>query len=108
MLGLGSDALQWLAAGVVVTVLGGLIKFAGWTWLLAGYDEPTSSVPDDVVRDIAGNSLLRVGIALLAVGVLAAVRALPSSVSLILVVAIALAVARLIYRLNTWTPPEEI
>jgi hypothetical protein len=34
---LGPLAIEWIASGLVVTVLGVLIKFAGWRWLLAGY-----------------------------------------------------------------------
>jgi len=104
MLGVGPRALEWLAAGALVTGLGALIRFAGWTWLLAGYSESSSPVPDTVVRDIAGNTLLRVGIALFAFGVLAGLRTLPSYLDLVLGAAIGLAVARLLYRLNTWSP----
>lgn len=104
MLGFGPRALQWVAGGAVVTLSGVLIKYAGWTWLLAGYSESTAQVPDEVVREIAGNTLLRIGIALLAVGVLAAVTTPPSALDLVVAVAVVLAVARLIYRLNTWSP----
>lgn len=104
MLGLGPRALQWLGAGAVVTLLGALIKFVGWTWLLAGYSESTSPVPDDVVRDIAGNTVLRIGIALLGVGALTAVTNPPSSLDLVVAAVVVVAVARLVYRLNTWSP----
>lgn len=106
MLGLGPRALQWLAAGALVTLLGVLIKFVGWTWLLAGYSKSTSSVPDEVVRDIAGNTLLRIGIALLAVGVLASMMTLPPYLNLVVAGVLMLAVARLIYRLNTWSTSQ--
>ena len=106
MLGLGPRALQWLGAGALVTLSGVLIKYVGWTWLLAGYSESTSPVPDEVVRDIAGNTVLRIGIALLGVGALAAVTDLPSSLGLVVAAAVVLAVARLIYRLNTWSPQD--
>jgi hypothetical protein len=106
MLGVGPRALQWIAAGVLVTTLGVLIKYVGWTWLLAGYSESSSSVPDDVVRDIAGNTVLRIGTALLTVGVLAAVTTLPAYIDVVVGGVIVLAVARLIYRLNTWSPSE--
>ena len=106
MLGLGPRALQWLGAGALVTLSGVLIKYVGWTWLLAGYSESTSPVPDEMVRDIAGNTVLRIGIALLGVGALAAVTDLPSSLGLVVAAAVVLAVARLIYRLNTWSPQD--
>ena len=106
MLGFGPRALEWLAGGALLTLLGILIKSIGWTWLLAGYDKSTSPIPDEIVQDIAGNTLLRVGIALLAIGALTAVTTLPPYLHLVVAVVIVLAVARLIYRLNTWSPSQ--
>jgi len=106
MLDMGPLAVEWLAAGAIVAVLGGLLKFVGWTWLLAGYSESTSPVPDDVVRDIAGNTLLRVGIAVTAIGVLASVMDLPSYFGRLVEAAILVAVLRMLYQLYTWKPPQ--
>jgi hypothetical protein len=100
----GSLAREWLASGALVTILGALIKFAGWTWLLAGYSESTSPVPDDVVQDMAGNTILRIGIAVFVFGILASVLDPPSYLTLVVVTVIVVAVLRLIYRLNTWSP----
>lgn len=108
MVAVDSLALEWVASGLLVTLLGALIKFAGWTWLLAGYSESTSSVPDDVVQDIAGNTILRIGIAVLVVGVLASVTELPPYLDLIVGAVIVLAVLRLLYRLNTWSPSRHL
>jgi len=99
-------ALEWLASGLFITILGAGIKFGGWTWLLAWYSESTSPVPDDVVRDMAGNTILRVGIAVSAFGIIAAVTEPPSYLGLLIGAVIVLAVLRLIYRLNTWSPPQ--
>jgi hypothetical protein len=104
MFGLGPRAIQWLGAGAVVTLPGALATFVGWSWLLAGYSKSTSSVPDEVVRDIAGNTVLRIGLALLGVGALAAVTDPPSSLDLVVAAAVVVAVGRLVYRLNTWSP----
>jgi len=87
-------------------VLGVLIKFTGWTWLLAGYSKSTSSVPDNIVRDIAGNTILRVGIAVFGFGVLASVMQPPSYLGIVVEAVILLAVMRLLYRLNTWSPSQ--
>jgi hypothetical protein len=106
MFDIGSLAVEWLAAGAVVAVLGGLVKFVGWTWLLAGYSESTSPVPDDAVRDIAGNTLLRVGIAVTSIGVLASVIDLPSYFGLLVEATILVGVLRMLYQLYTWTPPQ--
>ena len=106
MFGLAPRTLEWLGAGTLLTLIGVFIKFAGWTWLLAGYDKPTSEVPDDVVRDVAGNTVLRIGIALLLIGILGSVTTLPAYLDLVVGAAILLAVARLLYRLNTWSPSE--
>jgi hypothetical protein len=97
-------AIEWIASGVLVTLLGVLIKFGRWTWLLAGYSESTSPVPDDVVQDMAGNTILRVGIAVVAFGVLASVTNPPSYLGLVVGAVIVVAVLRLLYRLNTWSP----
>jgi len=102
----GPLALEWLASGLLVGVLGALIKFAGWTWLLAGYSESTSPVPDDVVRDVAGNTVLRVGIAVFAFGVISSLADPPSYLGPVVGAVIVLAVGRLVYRLNTWSPSE--
>jgi len=106
MVPLDAVALEWLASGLVVTALGALIKFAGWTWLLAGYSESTSPVPDDVVRDIAGNTILRVGIAVLLIGVVASIIELPPHLDTVIGAVIIVAVLRLLYRLNTWSLSE--
>ena len=106
MASFGPAALEWLASGLLVGVLGALIKFAGWTWLLAGYSESTSPVPDEVVRDVAGSTVLRVGIAVFAVGAIRSLTDPPSYLSLAVCAAIVLAVGRMLYRLNTWSPSE--
>jgi len=108
MLDIGTLAVEWLAAGAILTVLGGLVKFVGLTWLLAGYSESTSPVPDDTVRDIAGNTLLRVGIAVTAIGALASMIDLPSYFGLLVEAAILVAVLRMFYQLYTWTPPQTV
>lgn len=103
---LGPLAIEWLATGAFVTLLGGLIKFAGWTWLLAGYSESTSSVSDDVVQDMAGNTILRDGIAVFVVGILESVTTPPSYLAVVVGGVILVDVVRLIYRLNTRSPSQ--
>ncbi|WP_135534077.1 hypothetical protein [Halostella pelagica] len=103
MLGTGSLAVDWLAVGIALTIAGGLIKFAGWTFLLAGYDD-SSPVPDDVIADIAGNTVLRIGLAVTVFGVIASVTEIPSYLPLLIEGAILLAVLRLLYRLHTYSP----
>ncbi|UHQ96134.1 hypothetical protein [Natrinema halophilum] len=100
-----STALQWLSVGSLLMITGALIKFRGWTFLLAGYDR-TSPLPDDVVADIAGNTVLRIGIAALVLGVLVAITDVPPYIPIIFQVSILFAVLRLIYRLYTYTPAE--
>lgn len=103
MIELSSEALEWLAVGCLLTSAGALIKFRGWTFLLAGYDE-TATVPESVVQDVAGNTVLRVGIAVFVVGILESVTNPPSSLVVLVEAAIVLEVVRLLYRLNTWSP----
>ncbi|GAB6862510.1 hypothetical protein ACFR97_17105 [Haloplanus litoreus] len=103
MFGLPSTALQWLSAGLVLLIAGVLIKFRGWTFLLAGYDE-TSPVPDEVVADVAGNSILRIGLAAIVLGVLIVSTDVPPYLPGVFGGIIVLAVVRMIYRLRTYTP----
>lgn len=104
MIALSSGALEWLAIGGLLTIAGALIKVRGWTFLLAGYDE-TAAIPDDVVQDIAGNTVLRVGLVVFAIGTLASVTNPPSYLDVLIGAGIVLAVLRMIYRSNTWSPP---
>jgi hypothetical protein len=92
--------IKWLACGAFTMFLGGVIK-SGWTWLLAGYSEPVSTVSDNVVEDMVGNTIFRVGIAIFGVGVLATVMALPSYLGVVVGGVILVDVGRLIYQLNT-------
>ncbi|OYR93324.1 hypothetical protein DJ71_02860 [Halorubrum sp. E3] len=103
MIELSPGILEWLAVGCVLTIAGALIKVRGWTFLLAGYDE-TAPVPEPVVQNMAGNTVLRVGIAVLIVGILESVPNPPSYLSVLIGAAIVLDVLRLLYRLNTWSP----
>lgn len=103
MLDVGTIAIEWLAVGAVLTVAGSLIKFLGWTFLLAGYDE-TSSVPDEVISDMAGNTVLRIGLATIAFGIIASIVDIPSYLPLVFELVILIAVLRLLYRLHTYTP----
>lgn len=96
-------ALEWLAVGGLLVGLGAAIKYLGLTTLVAGYDR-TSAVPDDIVADIAGNTVLRIGLASLAVGVVTSLVDVPSSATLVVGAVILLAVLRLVYRLNTYSP----
>jgi hypothetical protein len=102
MIEFSADALEWLAVGTLLAIAGALIKFRGWTFLLAGYDE-TAEVPDDVVRDIAGNTIHRIGLAVFAFGVLISVTNPPSYLGLLFGATIVLAVLWMIYRVNTWS-----
>jgi len=102
---LQSIAIEWLAAGGIVTAAGILVKYFQWTFLLAGYDGQ-SAVPDDVIAEIAGNTIFRVGLALIVFGGLASVTKPPTYLSTIFEVVIAVAVIRMIYKLNTYTPTK--
>jgi hypothetical protein len=105
MIDTGSIAVEWLAAGIAVTIAGSLIKFAGWTFLVAGYDE-SSPVPDDVIADMAGNTVFRIGLAVTVFAVIASVTDMPSYLPLVIEGAILLAVLRLLYRLHTYSPND--
>ncbi|WP_324761103.1 DUF3784 domain-containing protein [Haloarcula montana] len=100
---LTADAFEWFVVGTLLATVGVLIKFREWTFLLAGYDG-TSPVPDDVVQDVAGNTIIRIGVAVFVVGILQSVTNPPSYLGFLIGVGIVLAVLRLVYRLNTYSP----
>lgn len=103
MFGLPPGAIEWLASGAVLVALGALIRFGGWTFLIAGYDE-SAPVPEEVAASMVGATVLRLGIAVVAFGVLAALSMLPPYAGLALGAVVLLAVGQLLYRLNTYTP----
>lgn len=103
MIELSSGTLSWFAAGILLLILGVLIRFRGWLFLLAGYDE-SASVPDDVIQNIAGNTVLRISIAAFVVGTLMSLMNPPSYLGALVGGVIVLDVLRMIYRLNTWSP----
>lgn len=74
-------------------IRGALIRYRGWTCLLAGYDE-TSRVPDNVVQQVAGNTVLRVGIAVFAFDLFTAVTNSPAFLDIVIGGAILVAVLR--------------
>jgi len=96
-------AIEWFGVGALLVVLGYLIKIRQWTFLLAGYDR-TSPVPDDVVADIAGNTVLRIGAAALVIGAVVTLTDVPGYLATVFEVAVLLAVGRLLYRLHTYSP----
>ena len=100
MFRLSPSALQWIGVGLLLVVLGGLIAFREWTFLIAGYDV-TSSVPTDVAANVVGNTVLRLGLAAVALGVFAVITEVPPFGVVVL-----LAVARLLYRLRTYSPTK--
>jgi hypothetical protein len=89
-------------SGLIVTLFGYLIRYRGWTFLVAGYDRSTSSVPDEAVAKIAGSTALRIGIATLVLTSLNIVYETPGYVYILFVIVVLLAVGRLLYRLNTY------
>ncbi|WP_121822618.1 hypothetical protein [Halostella salina] len=98
-----SIAVEWLVAGAFVTALGALIRFRNWTFLVAGYDDSTD-VPENVVANMVGNMVLRVGIGVSVFGVVASYVDLPTYLALVVEVVIVAEVVRTIYRLNTYAP----
>ncbi|WP_253736666.1 DUF3784 domain-containing protein [Halohasta salina] len=100
MVGISSEAIGAFGTGGVVLIIGYLIKFRHWTFLIAGYDQ-SLSIPEDVAADIAGSSILRIGIATVAWGVVEAVTTPPNYLGLLFAAAVIGAVGRLVYRLNT-------
>ena len=62
-------ATSIVAAGVFVGLLGALIRYAGWTWLIAGYDPDRVTDEDGLADFIEFHALVIAGLTLV-VGVL--------------------------------------
>lgn len=92
--------------GIAISLLGYLIKTQEWAWLIAGYNESTAA-PKSVAADIIGTAYLWSGGLIAAVGLLNVVISVPEIVIIGLVVVVLAAVARAIYRLNTWSPAND-
>lgn len=86
--------------GATILVVGYLIRFREWTFLVAGYD-PGAGVDPEYVARVVGNTVIRVGLATLAVGVVAAFGVTSPFVWAAFAVAVAIAVARTVYRVRT-------
>lgn len=95
------ESPEALLAGFGIALLGYLIKYREWTFLIAGYDASTE-VPKSVAASIVGNLAIRVGIATMLFGVFAAVTSIPQAIAFAFSVLILVAVARAIYRLQTY------
>lgn len=98
-----AEAVQAVGTGVVVVLIGYLIRFRQWTVLIAGYDA-SSPLADEVIADIVGSSLLRIGVATIAWGVLEALTTPPNYLGLIFAAAVLLEIGRVLYRIHTFTP----
>jgi len=99
----GSIAVEWFGVGALLAALGALIKFRQWTFLVAGYDR-SSSVPKEVVADVVGSTVLRIGLAAIGLGVAFTLVDAPSYVATLFEAVVVFAVARLLYRLRTYSP----
>lgn len=94
---------EGLLIGIVTLLLGYLIKYQEWTFLIAGYDD-SSRVPKHVAADIVENFAIRVGIAVASFGAIVAVASVPEAIILACVAIIVLGTPRVIYRLHTLSP----
>lgn len=100
---LPAEALQAIGTGAVVLVFGYLIRYHQWTVLIAGYDA-SSPLAEEVIADIVGSALLRIGVATVGWGVLEALTTPPDYLGLVFAAAVLLAIGRVLYRIHTFTP----
>ncbi|EMA55667.1 MULTISPECIES: DUF3784 domain-containing protein [Halococcus] len=96
-----SSALTVLV-GLGVLVIGYLIKFRGWTFLLAGYD-PTAVTDEAALADLAGGTIIRISLAIVVFGIVTAVGATSSLLETLFALAVLVAAVRLVYRIRKHT-----
>lgn len=99
---LSEPTLATLVVGIGVLVLGYLIKFRGWTFLLAGYD-PSAVTEEEALADLAGGTILRIGLAVIVFGGISAAGLTTPIIEGVFAIVIILAVAQLIYRSRAYT-----
>lgn len=91
-----------ILSGIGVLVLGYLIKFHGWTFLLAGYD-PNAVTDEEALVNLAGGTVMRIGVAVIAFGALSAAELTTPIIAGIFAAVILIATVRLIYRTRKYT-----
>ena len=96
-----SGALTVLV-GLGVLVLGSLIKFRGWTFLLAGYD-PNAVTDEAALADLAGGTVIRIGLAVVVFGIVTAVGVTSPLLDTIFALVVLVAAVRLVYRVRKHT-----
>lgn len=87
----------WIGLGLLV--LGSLIRFGQWTFLIAGYDESTA-VSEPVLARLVGSFVLRVGVVTVLFGYVAMQTRPASWLGLTVAALVVVATGRLIYRLH--------
>ncbi|AHG02271.1 hypothetical protein HALLA_20430 (plasmid) [Halostagnicola larsenii XH-48] len=95
------ESPEALLAGLGIFILGYVIKYREWSFLIAGYDASTE-VSKSVAASVVGNLAIRVGIATMLFGVFAAGSSIPEAVAFAFAAFVLLAAARAIYRLQTY------
>lgn len=101
-LALPESSVVTVLIGIGILVAGYLIKFRGWTFLLAGYD-PNAVTDEEALADLAGETILHIGLAVIAFGGAVAAELTRPVVEGIFAVAILIAAGRLIYRARAYT-----
>lgn len=74
--------------------------------MLVGYNKSTAPISDDPVRDVAGNTILRIGKVVLVIGALASVMNLPTYLTVIVGGAIVVDVHRMLCWFNQKAPAQ--
>ncbi|MFC7141178.1 hypothetical protein ACFQMA_15240 [Halosimplex aquaticum] len=100
-----SNGAVSIATGVALVVVGYLVRFHGWTFLIAGFDR-TSAADPDAVGDVVGSAVIRVGVAVGVVGGLTVAGHGSDVLDLALTAAVVLVVARTLYRVNVVLPRQ--
>lgn len=97
LLALPESGTATIIAGIAILIAGYLIKFQGWTFLLAGHN-PDNVSDEDALADLAGGTVLRVGIVVLILGGLIATGLATPILKIVVGIAVVIMIARYIYR----------
>jgi hypothetical protein len=101
LLALPESGVSIIVVGFGILILGSLVKYQGWTFLLAGHN-PSNVTDEEAIADLAGGTLLGISLVIIVFGGLVATGFTPPILETVVTVVILIAVAQYVYRARTY------
>jgi hypothetical protein len=100
LLALPESGVSIIVVGVGILILGYLVKYREWTFLLAGHT-PSNVTDEEALADLAGETLLGISFVIIGFGGLVATGFTTPFLETVVTVVILIAVAQYVYRART-------